>query len=335
MDVETTAQALVPETTVATEDAALDAAFDRAMASDTPEDPAPEPVETETSEDAPEPTLDEAAQIDVPTDLPVELRKHWAGMAQDARDAWTGAHRDLTRKLSEQGRMMQGISPIRDVLTQAVRDLPQLAGMTPAEVATDVMHLARTNAAFKQNPVGTLVGLIQEHNLGPQIAKALGSPVAAGAEDSAALRQQIAAMQQQMQSMADPNRIHETVETALRQRAAMDDLTKFSATAEHWAAVENHMPKVIPLVQEQLGPDASPSDVLARAYELARSIYLPAPKATAQAAVTSPPAPNPAKAAEVLKATSVNVKSSPSGNTRDMTEDELLDATYERLHRRK
>lgn len=331
MDLEPTAQALVtppaepaqaPVLDTQDDDSELDAAWERAQA---------EPEEGDAAQ--PEQEAD-AADEPAPTDVPVELKNAWGTLPKPTREALAKAHRDMASKLAEQGRLVQGIAPIRDSLVQAVREFPQLANMRPDQVAAEVFELARMSHNFAAKPVETMLGLIQKHNLGPQVAKALGAQLPEGAGESAVLRQQITQLEQQLQRIADPEGIKSTVEAVIQQRSTLDEVTQFASTAEHWGEVEDYMPQVIPLVQAKLGASASSRDVLAQAYDLALSIYLPDAKAKATAAVASQPAADPKKAEAVLKAKSVNVTSRATGQPRVLTEDELLDAAYDRAHRR-
>jgi len=95
-----------------------------------------------------------------------------------------------------------------------------------------------------------------------------------------------------------------------------------------------HLPKVIPLVKEQLGESASAQDVLSRAYDLALSIYLPDAKATPQTAPEATPAADPKKAEAAIRAKSINVTGKPSGATRELSDRERMSATYDRLMRK-
>lgn len=327
MTIDATAEALVADeaTTVElSEDEALDAAFDKANAEPDQEDEAPK-------ED--EPTLEEVVDDDPPPpDVPAELQKAWKVIPKETRDALAQTQRGLSQKLAEQGRLVSGIAPIRDVLVQAAREMPNLASMRPEQVAAEVFELARISRQFNEKPVETLMGLIQKHNIGPQIAAALGQ--APQAAETAGLVQKIAHLEQQLQRASDPNIVQQTVETVLTQRNAMDEVTKFAQGAEHWGVLEPHLPGFVQAAKEELGESASAKDVLSRAYDTALSKLLPDAKAKEQAAVTSLPVTDPKKAEAVMKAKSVNVTSRTTGQARIPTEDEVLDAAWERAHRK-
>jgi hypothetical protein len=181
MDLEATAQALVPEAAPAaevapveatpSEDDAYSAAYDKAAGDEEITD---EPV----VEEEPEPVVEE---VQAPTDMPAGVRTAWAKLTPEERDAITGSQRDLHRKLADQGRIMSGINPIKDALVKAAQEMPNLAGMKPEQVAQEVFALAKVSRDFTTKPVETMMGLIRQHNLGPQIAAQLGAPEAKGA----------------------------------------------------------------------------------------------------------------------------------------------------------
>ena len=335
MTIDATAQALVAETaapiedTEATlsEDDQLDAAYDRASAG---EDVVDEPVAQE--EPGQEDPVLEAVIEEVPSDISARIKGVWGKMEPEAREAVIAEQRELSRKLADQGRLMQGINPIRDVLVQAAKEMPNLANMRPEQVAAEVMELAKVSRDFSQRPVETLIGLIQKHNLGPQVAQALGGQAPQG---DATLLNKISVLERQIQNMADPNNFQSHVESVMAQQQALLDVSNFAGKAEHWSEVEGYIPQIIPIVREKLGASASTADVLSQAYEVALSIYLPDAKAKAQDAVTSPPVADPKKAEAVLKAKSVNVTSRQTGQARQLTEDELLDDAWERAHRKR
>ncbi|MEN9924356.1 MAG: hypothetical protein RL268_482 [Pseudomonadota bacterium] len=318
------------------EDAAMEAAFDRAMA--LPDDPAEAQQELAAeAEPEAEPEGESLAEVieEVPSDIPARLRDVWSKMEPEAREAVISEQRDLSRKLADQGRLMQGIAPIRDALVQAAREMPNLAGLTPQQVAGEVFELAKISRQFQEKPVETLLGLIQKHNIGPQVAQALGGKVPDGASESAALQREITTLKQQIQGMSDPTRVQQMVDATISQRSVLDEVSRFSGAAKHWGAVENFIPALIPAIRQKLGEGASAQDVLSQAYELAVSIHLPDAKAQPQAAVTSLPAVAPEKAEAVRNAKSVNVTSRLTGQARTLSEDEVLGEAYERAQRKR
>lgn len=324
------------DTTNASEDrSALMAAYDRITAE--PE-AAPEP---ETAPQAPEqPEAEKPATeapseaVEVPSDLPAGVKAAWKDLPPEARDAVAQSHREMGRKLAEQGRLVQGISPIKDALTTAIKDLPHMAGMRPEEVARDVFELAKLSHQFSAKPVETMMGLIKQHGLGQAIQQALGGqPITADAQITAALQSEIKTLKTQLARVASPDFIREQVSQFTEQDRVLGDVQTFAATAPHWAELEPHLPKFVPIAQDQLGPGASAKDVLKRAYDHALSIYLPDAQAKQQAATQAAPVADPSRAEAVRKAKSVNVSGAPGGQ-RELTERQALEAAYDRVMRK-
>lgn len=337
MDLEATAQALVTETALPEQVAATEtveaepdygAAFDKAMAETPAEAAEPAPEADEATAEV------EVAQeaVEAPTDVPVALRKHWSGLPEEARDAVLTSQREMSRKLSDMGRQVQGIAPIRDVLVEAAKANPAIMNMRPDELARDVMELAQYSAAFKSKPVETFMALAQKHGMTDALRQAFGGQPQE-AQQTASLQNEIRTLKAQLAKAADPEFIREQVSAVTMQERVISDVQGFAAQQEHWSEVEGFMPKVIPLVRDAM-PDASAKDVLARAYDLALQTYRPDLKAKAQAAVEAAVVPDPERAKAALQAKSVNVTGRASGQARELTEEERYAAAYDRASRK-
>jgi len=310
----------------------LSAAYDRITGGKPLEDEAEAPeVEAE-----PEPEVAPEAVIEpAPTDLPLAVKNAWAALPPDAREAVAKSHREMSQRLADQGRLVQGISPIRDAMVEAAKLAPHLTGMTSAQVAGEVVKLVSIGQELSSKPVETLARLAKIHGVEGDLAQFLGGqPVSQGGQNEVALRNEIAALKQQVSRYGDPEYFREQVTAINSQERVLTDVQSFAKSAEHWADVEPHLPKVIPLVKEQLGESASAQDVLARAYDLALSIYLPDAKATPQTAQEAAPAADPKKAEAAIRAKSINVTGKPSGATRELSDRDRMSATYDRLMRK-
>jgi TolA-binding protein len=333
MEMQTAAPAPVTEEalpeTVATEVETDDysAAFDRITAG--------KPIEEEPVEGQAEPELKpepEPIQAEAPTDLPVELRKHWQNLPEDARDAVLTSQREMSRKLSDMGRQVQGIAPIRDVLVSAVKDLPALGNMKPEQVASEVVALAKISADFRTRPLETFLSLAKQHNMTDALRQALGGNADAG-QQIASFQSEIRALQEKLDRASNPEFIREQVSAITSQERAMADIQTFADGHEHWGEVENFIPSVIPFVKQAM-PEAPPKDILAKAYDIALQTYRPELKAKAPVAVEATIPPDPERTQAALKAKSINVASRPSGQQRELSEDERYAAAYDRASRK-
>lgn len=272
-------------------------------------------------------------EVKAPSDIPQTLRAIWKDIPETAREAIQKDRNDLNRRLSDAGRQIQGISPIRDVLVQAVKQYPAMANLQPQEVAQQVFHLAGISQKFETDPVGTMMGLIQQHNMGQAVFQALsGQNPTQDAQGAVALQNRINQLEQQLQRATSPDYLREQVTSITTQERTMGDIQQFAANAEHWAEMEEHLPQVIPLAQQKLGEGAASAAVLEAAYNMALEIFKP--DAKAQEAAPKAVSNDADAAARALKAKSVNVSSSSSGKPRKMTEDEELRRVYETVSKR-
>ena len=334
MQIDATAQALVadeatpldiePETTTESEDDVLSAAFDRISADEEPE----EPTEAVAEEKAEEPAEDDTP----PPDIPFEIKQNWANIPSEARDAFIRTQRDMAQKLSEQGRVQQGLAPIQDTLVQAAKDNPSLAAMTPKQIADEMLSLAKISQSFNENPVRAKLGLIDQHNMRPQLQAALG-----GNPQQQQSSQYVAGLQneiRQLKMQLDPSNLRSQFDNWMGEATVTSSIQEFAAQAEHWPAVEEHLVTTIPVARAKLGEGASETDVLTAAYELAVSTFVPEAKAKGQAAVEAAIVPDPARAKAAVKAKSVNVSGSTTGKTRELSEDEKLAQVYDRAQQK-
>lgn len=323
----------------------LSSVWDAAQSDDAPvkqEEAAQEAEELEATdseadaEDEPDTASEEpekAEEVEAPSDLPKNLRDAWKDMPESAREAVVESHRKLNRMLSEQGRMVQGIKPIQDVLVQAVKDLPSLANMRPDQVAQEVMQLAKMSHDFSARPVETMLGLIRQHKLEEPLRQALsGQRPDQTSMQNNELRQEVQRLQRQLAQVANPEYLREQVAQFTTQTQVEQSVEQFAQTAEHWDRVEQHMPYAIQFIKAS-APDASTSDVLARAYDLAVSQFVPEAKKATQHGTAEPkaiPAADPEKTQAARKAKSVNVKSTSTGQRRQLSEAEELARVWDK-----
>lgn len=349
MTLEATAQALADdpivdtaETPEVSEDDELSAIWDRDDSEHTEveplEDAASEPEQAQQKDDEAEASEEpeEAGEAKVeaseaPSDVPRAVKEHWKDIPEGARDSIVETHRDMSRKLAEQGRLVQGISPIRDVLTDAIKQNPALASMRPQDLARDVMQLSRISAQFNERPLETIMGLVKQHGIEDQFRAALaGQQPTESMNVNTELKREITALKQQLRQVSDPDFVQSQAEQVLNRDRVQSSVNEFASTADHWSEVEAVMPQYIQAVKA-ISPDASSLDVLKEAYDLAVSRNVPeALKAKQPASEEEPAEADPKKTEAALKAKSVNVRSKPNDRSRKLTEDEELSKVWER-----
>lgn len=345
MTLEATAEALAngevsPEAPAEnmSEDDILDAAFDR-MQEEEPDDQTPLEPETDEAveadgENEPEADVETDAgdeESEAPSELPRAIKDAWKDIPASARDAIVDAQREANRKLSEQGRLIQGISPIRDVLVRAAQELPALADMRPADVASEVLELAKLSNEFSARPVETIIGLIKKHGIEQAVSQVLqGQPMQA--PDTSGLMNEFKMLKRQLAQVSDPEYFREKVSDVVATSQTQAEVNAFAKKAEYWGRVEEHMPVAIQLTKARLGEGASPGDVLQAAYDLAVSQFVPeVQKAKSQPAAARAAEDNPEKTEAARKAKSVNVTSRPTDKPRKLTADEAMEEAWRRM----
>jgi len=349
MSIEATAEALAPETALpvaapevtentdtaeVSEDSEMSALFDSINEGDEDQTADEQTAEApKVADDIEEPAdPEQVEQVAAPSDIPYAIKQHWQDIPESARGAILDAQRDMGRKLAEQGRQVQGIAPIRDVLTKAVQEIPSMADMRPEDAAAEIFELAKMSHEFTAKPVETMMGYIQKHGLGEAIHAALSGQDPTQAQQTPQLMKHIQGLERKLSQLADPEAMRSNFEAFNEQSQVENSVTEFAGKAEHWAAVEDHMPATITYMQATLGKDASKMDVLTKAYDLAVSQNVPNAKAKQlDTPETAVPAVDPERSKAALKAKSANVQSRASGKFRTMTEDELMSAAYDKM----
>ena len=318
------------ETPAPTEDEAMSALYDKLTASGVTEDPPQQETATDglQQEAQAEEVTDEAqpageqepeapaegaeGKPEAPTDLPASIRAKWADMPEEAREAVLTSHRDLTRKMADQGRVVQASKPVYDVLVRAAQEIPTLADMTPAQIAADVFKMAQIQGQLNADPVGTLLGIARQYGALDAMKAAMEKPG-----------------QPTPPVQARPEDIERIVSRTLTARETERMVMEYAAQREHWSSVEGVIPQMIPIAQQRLGEGASPKDVLDAAYDMAIHA-IPDLRAKVAAPVSTQAQPDPARTAAQLKAKSVNVKSSSPAKPRPQSEEERMAAVWDK-----
>jgi hypothetical protein len=303
------------------EDAAMDAIYDKMAADGVEEEPAPA---VEKPEEPAEPAL---AQITTPPDLPAGIKEKWAEIPESAREAVLSSHRDLSRKLADQGRVVQASKPVFDVLVKAAQEIPSIQGMTPAQIADDVFAMAKIQGQLNTDPVRTILGIAKQYGALGALQQAFTGQ-AVQPPETTAMVQEIRRLQAQLQQFADPAAIDQRVNQTLTTRDTERMVGEYASKREHWADVEPMIPTMIPLAKQRLGNGASAQDVLDAAYDMAVHAN-PDLRAKQTAAAPAPAVADPARLQAALKAKAVNVTSLPA-KAKPATEDEAMDAVWEK-----
>jgi hypothetical protein len=338
MSIEATADALAAHEAAPVEvsmEAELGAVFDKLTAE--PENaptPEPETAPVEQVEAVEEPEAAEPVEeVEVPSGLPVELRDKWKAIPTEARDAILKDRDGLNRKLSDMGRQVQGIAPIRDSLVKAVEKFPFLADMKPQDVAQQIFQLADVGQKLRENPGAMLAQLAKQHGAEQALLQHLqGQPQTQQAAIVPKLLNQIQQLEQKLARVADPEYLSQQITQVTTQQQVVSSVNEFASQAEHWSDVETHIPTYIQIAKAKLGETAAPKALLEFAYTKAVQDFVE--KAPSQPAEEATLAPDPDRTAKALKAVSVNVNGKATGKPRPLTEEEALSAVYDRAAKR-
>jgi len=293
---------------------------------DVSDDVSDAPVEQDDLEAKAEPAAP-VVEDKPPSDLPGGIKSQWANLSPEAREAITESHREMATKNADMGRQNQATKPVYDVLVNAAREIPELANMTPEQIGKEVFNLAKVNAQISRDPVNTLLGLVQKLNIGPQMAQAMGQQ--ASGQNVQFLQGKIAELEQKLTQAGNPEFLEQQFNQFTAKQQSNNDVVQFAANAEHWADVEADIPLFIDPARNALSPGASNADTLQKAYELA--LFARGIAAKVEAGVEPAPQPDPFKAQQVKKATSVNLPSTASDSKRNLTDREKMSAVYDRV----
>lgn len=290
---------------------------------------AEEPEEKPEAEEKPEkPEADDKAD-EPPSHVPQAVKQHWASIPAEAREAISAAQKDASVRLAQAGRNEQALRPILNEVQRAHKSFPELANMTPDQIARDVFEMANTRANLIKDPVGTLLKVAQQTGKIGELAARLGQKDAGGVE-KIKLEQRIAELEARAAKAADPIQFKEIVDNALSERETNGLIAKFASAHEHWEAVEPLLPAFVQAIQQE-GSHTSAEDVLSAAYDMA--LTAKGLRAKVADPATAPAKPNPQRTEAAIRAKSVNVASS-SGRPKPLSEREAMASAYDAAMRK-
>lgn len=339
MSIEAAAAALAPETSPEpvkaevemTDDDLMSQVWETNNQEEAPETPEDAPVEAaEADEPVEEPAeTEEAEAVEVPkpaSNLPPAVQKAWADLPEDVREAVSTSHKEMSDKLAQQGRQMQGIAPVRDALVEMVKDIPEMANLRPEQAIAEMKRFRdEVIAPLNSDPINTILNVARQRGLEGQLQAALaGQQPPEGANHTAAMTKELNDLKRQLQQVADPNYMRQHLETFSSQNEATKTVQDFASSVEHWSDVEDTLPAAIAYVQ-QANPSLSARDTLEQAYNLEIQRL---GKAQPKVSEEDSPEANPEQTQKALKAKSVNVTGRPSGKSKPLTEDQMLEQVW-------
>ncbi len=299
--------------------------------SDEDDDAAEEDGEDEDGEDEDGEEEQEEGGPQPPSWLPRGLKENWAKVPEELRDEIAEPYRHLGERLGEQGRLIQGLTPIKNTLTELAREMPALQTMTPDQVVENMAQLARINEQMNTDPLRGIIGLVERFGVADQFAQIFAGNVPPEQFDT--LADQTNQMRQLQQAM-DPERQRMQYQEWQAEEHTRSEVIQFAEKADHWDQAEPYLLAAIPVVKQMQPEGASEMDVLQAAYEMvcgrlglevkAKDVP-PARKAAGK--------PDPERAQKARRAKSTNISSNLSGKTRKLSEDEIMSRVYDKAMR--
>ncbi|KTR05006.1 hypothetical protein NS365_13335 [Aureimonas ureilytica] len=262
----------------------------------------------------------------------VALPPNWNGMDEDwkkipadvqakiaARDT------ELHARMSEQGRQIGAFKPFVDVIEKN-RDLFEGRQMADGRAVTPtfaVDFLMGVQRQLDADPIGTLIQIADRYEARDMLVAVLTGqarlPPVPQPQASAGVKPA------DVQAM-----VRETLDADQTARAAEEEISRLSKDKPLYASIaEADMVHFIRMARSKLGDAASNEAVFNRAYDMAVNAD---PDLRAKAAAAAKPAaaaPDPRRTADARRAASVNVTSTSTGKSRNLTEDELLAQAFD------
>lgn len=282
--------------------------------------------------------------VDVP--LPANmlgLEDTWGKIPADLRGPIAAHMEKLHAKSSELGRTVSEYRPIGEALMEFKEYFDGTKGQyKPADAVKFLFGLQR---GMDEKPLETLIEIADRYHLRPALAKAFGQAAQAGADGqqaapqsdyTAALLSEIGNLKKTLADMAanaSPDRLNSAIEQKLKQtRTEEQTIDLISRTSKEMPlfddVAEPDMVHFINRSWEKLGTTASQEAVLKSAYDMAVNADPDLRKKAA--ALANAAAPDPKQVADAKRANDANIRSTSTGKARDLTDDELLSAVYDK-----
>lgn len=256
----------------------------------------------------------------------------WAKIPDDLKPVIAEHQRELHQRMSQQGRQLAAFQPIAEVIAENKHYFD--GTVSKHEPGQAVKFLFEVQRSMDANPVQTLLEIADRYQVRDKLAELFGGVSAGDGAQSGdsgqikQLQQTISGLQAQLAGL-DPENIEGRISTVLDKKASADELGRFAESKPLFSEVAGDMPYFINKAWQKLGANASRTAVLDHAYTMAINAD---PDLRAKAAAhRNSAAANAGKPAAAVAAKAVNVRSTSSGKTRDLTEDEILSRKFDQV----
>lgn len=282
------------------------------------------------------------AETSTPAAVEVPLPSNWNGKEElwqkipaDLREPLRAMQEELHQRQSQMGRELSAYRPIGEVIQRYSDYFGGERGNYKPHEAVD--YLFGLQRSMDDNPVETLLQIADTYNLRPALAQMFGGgSEGQGGGNEVQLQARIDQLENQIRNMADPSKIDQRVEQKFEEKRV------FSQAEAAMSRVVEAMPLIkevpdedlvyfIQKARAKLGETANYEAVLKSAGEMAINAD-PDLRARA-AAVTPAAAQDPSRVAAAKRANSTNIRSTSTGQGRQLTEDEELAKVWEKNQR--
>lgn len=255
----------------------------------------------------------------------------WGKIPEDLREPIKVIQEEFHQKLSQMGRELSAVKPIGETVAKYSEYFDGRAGnYKPAEAIDYLFNLQRS---MDKQPLETLIQIADTYKLRPVLAQMFSQTEGQQGNGEQVLLAKIGELESTIRSMADPSRIDQRISQKFEENRATSEAEGV------FSRVSNDIPLANEVSQEdlvhfigrawaKLGDTASKEAVLRQAYDMA--INADPDLRTRSAAHKSAAVTDASKVAAAKRATQVNVTSTSTGKTRDLTEDEELAQVWDK-----
>lgn len=343
---------ITPE--VVSEDAAMDAVWDRLVTNNGAEREngrfvSPDPDKRAAAEAAKATPLEggegevRADTSTVSADVPLPanwrgLEDTWGKLPADLRDPIAQHEAKLHKTLSEQGSALGLLKPLSEAASEFAEyfngNLKGADGK-PIVPADGIRYLANIQRMMDKDSEGTILSIIDTYGVRDKIAARLGikaDGTAAVADPNAALLAKIDRLEKHiLENGLNPSKVEQIVDEREKKHQHEQEVVRLTSAKPLFSEIpDDDMVFYINKAWKTLGNDAAKSAVLDHAYNAAVEAS-PALRAKSQAAVKAAN-DTAAKAEAAKRGTSVNLKSTGTGTPRAVSEDEAMEAVWNKHH---
>ena len=261
------------------------------------------------------------------------LEETWAKIPAEARPAVKAHMEKLQQQASDLGREVATYKPVNDVVNNYKEYFDGTAGSYKREDA--VNFLFNLQRQMDQKPVETLLEIADRYQLRPHLAEMFGAGSTSINPDTQALLSEISQLKTYLGRVNDPNVIDERITKKLNEdRVAnqVNEVISRTATKEAmplYSDVEAELPFYINKAWAKLGETASQDAVLKLGYDMAINAD---PDLRSKVAAPKVAATNtdPARLAAAKNANQSNLRSTSTGKTRELSDEEALGAAWDK-----